>query len=213
MGWDRYRLGQIAVEVLAQACLNCPMDVHVFPSIALRVSSCHQENGNFALCHAECEYRGRKIGVGGLNHFEPRITSTSRWRPSSGPLVPRDFFKQNLQDARNAIMLENVGALLSSQKNCRILFRYILKATVRRKPAELHRNLCISKFLSVRPRSTSFSMSCCQEARKRKMKVHWASLCLVNLTQNANSGSSRAKDHQVQGELPRDWEGQGQTSE
>ena len=90
-GWDRYRLSQIAVEVLAQACLNCPMDVHVFPSIALRVSSCHQENGNFALCHAECEYRGRKIGVGGLNHFEPRITSTSRWRPSSGPLVPRDF--------------------------------------------------------------------------------------------------------------------------
>ena len=65
--WKTCYGGAGRVSVSGQASLNCPMDVHVFPSFALRGFSCHQENGNFALlCHAGCEYRWRAIGVGGL---------------------------------------------------------------------------------------------------------------------------------------------------
>ena len=58
------------------------------------------------------------------------------------------------------------------------------------KSAEPHRNLGISKFLSVWSRSTSFPMSCCQEARRRNMKVHWASLCLQHVGANVGCWES-----------------------
>ena len=78
------------------------------------------------------------------------MSSTSRWKPSSGPLVLHDIlFEKAAKATRHAILLENVGALLSGQKNCRALFTYILKATVRRKFAEAHRTLCISRCKSL----------------------------------------------------------------
>lgn len=147
-----------------------------------------------AICHTlpGCEWRGQTARTSWWSERPCQGTIPCLWWPSMWVRILVAFderlgMQSKCHNWRRAIVLENVGALLSRQSNTRKVFQFIIK------------DLSIRLGLFFCHTEVTWSHNDCelllQEARKRGLRVSWTALQLHNVGLAVRPSSCKASKH------------------